>query len=87
MNVTITANVIDGAVSSPDVVYGTPVTANVVTGAKGDKGDTGDTGATGPTGNTGPQGPQGDTGGIVPITVSTTPPLSPSVNDLWIDIS
>jgi hypothetical protein len=35
----------------------------------------------------GPTGPRGFTGGIVPITVSTTPPVSPNVNDLWIDIS
>lgn len=43
----------------------------------------------------GPPGPQGDTGGQGPgilsnisrITVSTTPPDDPEVNDLWVDIS
>lgn len=68
-NVTITANVIEGSSTSPDVTSGasvqtnvtegTPVSGNVVTGAKGDKGDTG---ATGPQGETGPQGPQGEQG-------------------------
>ena len=68
-DVTITANVIEGSVLgsnvqngssvNTDVAFGTPVTANVVTGAKGDKGDTG---AKGDTGDTGPQGPQGDQG-------------------------
>jgi len=35
----------------------------------------------------GAKGDKGDTGGIVPITVSVTPPVDPDVNDLWIDIS
>jgi len=53
-NVTITANVIEGSSSNPNVtsgatvqtnvVEGTPVTGNVVTGGKGDKGDQGDPG-------------------------------------------
>lgn len=45
---------------------------------------------TGPQGEEGPQGPQGTpgaTGGIVPITVSTTPPPTPAVGDFWFDIS
>ena len=33
-------------------------------------------------GPAGPQGPQGDPG----ITVSSTAPSSPSVNDLWLEI-
>jgi hypothetical protein len=79
-NVTITANIIEGSGSNPNIVdgatvqtnvtEGTPVTGNVVTGAKGDTGDT---------------GPQGDPGTIV--AVSTTPPVDPQVGDLWVDIS
>jgi hypothetical protein len=38
-------------------------------------------------GAVGPKGDKGNTGGIVPITVSTSAPSSPSVNDLWIDLS
>jgi hypothetical protein len=44
-------------------------------------------GPQGITGATGPTGATGATGGIVPITVSATAPLGPSLNDLWIDIS
>lgn len=84
-NVTITANVIQGTSTSPDVtsgvvvqsnvVFGIPVTANVVTGAKGDKGDTG---ATGPQGDTGPQGPQGNQGDAATIEVGTVTTVDPS---------
>lgn len=47
------------------------------------------TGATGPTGPEGPQGPQGIQGatGDPGITVSATAPSSPTLNDLWLDIS
>lgn len=38
-------------------------------------------------GPAGATGATGATGGTVPITVSATAPASPSVNDLWIDIS
>lgn len=48
---------------------------------------TGPVGPTGAKGDTGATGARGATGGIVPITVSTTAPSSPGVNDLWIDIS
>lgn len=71
-NVTITANVIQGTSSNPNVTsgatvqtnvaYGTPVTGNVVTGAKGDKGDTGATGPQGEQGEQGIQGIQGEQG-------------------------
>lgn len=67
-------------------------------GPQGDVGPAGPTGATGPSGATGPQGPagaDGATGATGPqgpagdpgITVSATAPASPSVNDLWLDIS
>lgn len=64
-------------------------------GPQGDVGPAGPTGATGPSGATGPQGPAGADGATGPqgpagdpgITVSATAPASPSVNDLWLDIS
>lgn len=57
-----------------------------VQGDTGPQGIQGIQGETGATGATGPQGPQGDTGdpGIV---VQSTAPESPTLNDLWLDIS
>lgn len=59
-----------------------PVTVKAISqaglpGPKGDKGDTGDQGVQGP----------GILSNIVRITASATPPDSPELNDLWIDIS
>lgn len=52
----------------------------------------GPTGPAGPAGSQGPQGPQGPQGlqgpaGDPGITVSATPPVNPSLNQLWLDIS
>jgi hypothetical protein len=69
------------------------------TGPQGPKGDTGDTGPTGATGSQGPQGIQGPTGATGAtgaagtsytgphITSSSTTPSSPSIGDVWIDLS
>ncbi len=75
-NVTITANVIEGSSSNPNinsgatvqvnVAYGTPAVGSISTGAKGDKGDTGSQGPQGETGPAGPQGPTGNTGASGP---------------------
>lgn len=51
-------------------------------GPTGPQGPSGATGPAGAAGATGPQGPTGDPG----ITVSTTPPASPALNDLWLQI-
>lgn len=52
-------------------------------GATGPTGATGATGLTGLTGATGPTGPTGSAG--TGISVGTSAPGSPSVNDLWLD--
>lgn len=52
-------------------------------GIQGLTGDQGPQGIQGEVGPTGPQGPQGDPG----IIVSTTAPASPSLNQLWLDIT
>ena len=49
-------------------------------GPPGPQGPTGPQGDPGPTGATGPTGPAGTS-----IAVGTSPPGSPSVNDLWLD--
>ena len=93
----IAAAVIDG-VPGPQGPQGPagPSGPTGATGATGPKGDTGDTGPTGPqgpagatgaTGATGPQGPVGTSYAGPAITVSTTPPSSPAVGDIWIDTS
>lgn len=56
------------------------------TGAAGPTGPAGATGAVGATGATGPAGTT-DISGIRGITVSATEPSSPSVGDLWVDLS
>lgn len=53
------------------------------TGPQGPAGPTGATGSQGPAGPTGPQGPAGADGSS--ISVTTTPPASPGVGDLWWD--
>ena len=60
-------------------------------GIQGEKGDTGDIGLTGDTGPQGEQGIQGDQGakgdtGDAGIVVSPTPPGSPVLNQLWLQI-
>ncbi len=79
-DVSVVANVKDGSVSNNGVSGGatvsTQVTSNQPINASvvtGAKGDKGDT------------GDQGEPGTIV--AVSTTPPVSPQVGDLWVDIS
>lgn len=65
------------------------------TGATGPAGPTGPVGPSGATGATGPVGPSGAMGpagathisGIQGITISAIAPLSPSVGDLWVDLS
>lgn len=49
-------------------------------------------GLPGPRGDVGPEGPTGPAGpgilsNIVRITASSTPPVDPEVNDIWIDLS
>lgn len=56
---TIGANMTDGVTVNTSVIEATAITAQIVSGAKGDKGDTG---ATGPAGAQGVQGVKGDTG-------------------------
>ena len=55
------------------------------TGPQGPQGDVGPTGAVGATGATGVQGADGATGPPGVIIVSDTPPLSPSVGDIWFE--
>jgi hypothetical protein len=55
-------------------------------GATGPLGPTGPTGATGPRGfigELGPTGPTGSTGPVQKVTISSTPPVSPVIGDLW----
>jgi len=70
-SIIITANVTDGAVITSNNGGTTEITANVVTGAKGDKGDTGATGAAGVV-----QAVTDGTG----IDVDSTDPASPIVS-------
>ena len=53
------------------------------TGPQGPAGNDGAPGATGPTGPAGATGPQGPPGTSAVITVSDTPPPTPSTNQLW----
>lgn len=75
-----TTAIIQSATPAAVVVSGALTGA---TGAMGPTGATGPTGPMGPTGNTGLTGAKGDSG----IFISPTPPMSPAVNDLWLDIS
>lgn len=78
--VVITANVVSGVTSNPNVVDGSVVQTNVADGVA----VTGQVVA-GARGEQGIQGEPGLSGTIV--AVSTTAPPSPSVGDLWVDIS
>jgi hypothetical protein len=64
--------------------YATLIDVGVTTSTEGTGGEgpPGPPGPIGPDGSTGPPGPTGDPG----ITVSTTPPADPALNDLWLQI-
>jgi hypothetical protein len=70
-------------------IGGTGFTGSIGTGFTGSQGTTGFTGSIGDTGFTGSvgfTGSQGTVNGYTgTLTVGTTQPVSPAVNDLWVD--